>query len=280
MGVVARFSRHLLYWDMDTIPSEQYLATQSRSVQRLVRALQYSGTQANDTFLSHLSHVAMLPYFEGKLQSFILQSILRARIPAFREACLGALLKARPDLAKPDEIAHAVMHNGRYELAPLLKAHGLIPPVVSANDQTGIVMALRDRWSYPDILCPNILMDPDNVRILAQTLFTRASFPRDAALLARIVALPMHKDARQLFTEFLVDQGASPLGAKRLYNGLSHADGAIGGLLLRHDLIDIPQLFEDLNQHPQVHEGIALCQAWILNQTTVHTPSEHKRPRL
>lgn len=259
---------------------EHYLSTHPKSVRRLVRALQYSGTQATPTFLNHVSHVARLPDFNDALYALILGCILDAPRAPLRAACFSTLIDARPDFAQPDELAHAVIMRSRYDLAPILKEKNLIPSTVSQNDQTGIVLALRDQWSYPDILCPDIFMNSDHVRMLAQTLFPRVGSPKDAARLSRILELPMHSDARQFFTECLVDQGASPLGAGRLYNGLCHDGGMIGGLLIRHNLIDIPQLFEDLNQHPKALDAITQCQAWLLNQTTAPVAVEPKRPRL
>lgn len=260
-----------------------YLASRSRSAQRLFRALGAYDTELTDTLMGHLRSVILSDEFDAHMCRFTLRRTTRIRDPELGRASFATLLNMGVHLPSPDEIASELVQSRAYYLAPLLSDFNMLPSSVSVRDQDAMILALPSQWTYPDLLAPTLLMDANCTRFLANTLFPKTSHHIEPELIEKIAKFPMCQEARSLFTSAIITQCKVFTGEKRFARTIVHGSGAVGGHLLEAGLIDEAKLEREIGEEKwnAVNAALSVCRSWSLNRNTDPTGlMETKRPRL
>lgn len=270
---------HTCWYSSPMYPDDEYRQSLPREAQRLLASLERHVVKP-EIALQRLDRVIDEPYFDRRLCKETLSKLFYCNNPHVRETGLRRLLSSQAPLPSPNFLASLVINASRYELVPLMVGYKHLPEKLSDNLQDGVMLALLNQWSYPDVLCPNLFMLEGRVSTLATILFPPAGRLLNCKLLAKTLDLPMCEDAAGMFTWKLLDAGSGEKGHKRLAKALAHENGQVCGLLMQAGLIREDEVLTQMKDSAEVHNALAMGRAWLLHQNTPNSQTIRSRVRL
>jgi hypothetical protein len=266
-------------YNQSMYPDDEYRQSLPREAQRLLASLERHVVKP-EIALQRLDRVIDKPYFDQRLCKETLSKLFYCNHLHVRETGLRTLLSSQAPLPSPNFLANLVINSSRYELVPLMVEHNHLPEKLSDNLQDGVMLALPNQWSYPDVLCPNLFMIEGRVSTMATSLFTPEGRLLNCNLLAKTLSLPMCESAAGMFTLKLLAVGSGGKGHNRLAKVLAHENGQVCGLLMQAGLIHEDEILTQMKDSAEVHNAFALGRAWCLQQETTPTSTTRNRIRL
>ena len=266
-------------YNQSMYPDDEYRQSLPREAQRLLAGLERHVVKP-EIALQRLDRVIDKPYFDQRLCKETLSKLFYCNSPQVREAGLRTLLSSQAPLPSPNFLASLVINSSRYELVPLMVEYKHLPEKLSDNLQDGVMFALINNWSHPDVLCPHLFMLEGRVGALATILFPPAGRLLNCNLLAKTLALPMCGSATDIFIEKILEAGAGNNGRKQLAKSLAHENGRVCGLLMQTGPIREDEILGRMKDSAELHNALAMGRAWCLAQETPAISKTTNRIRL